>query len=260
MGLRSHIPPSLAKDFAPAACRRRGRRYLGAVQGAEILVVDDDRHLQDVLEMALSDAGFMVRAAYDGAAGWAAFTERRPDLCVLDVTMPELDGFELCRRIRRAADTPVVMLTSRDDELDKVVGLEIGADDYVTKPFSTRELVARLRAHLRRVQGTAPEPAGARCVVGALSVDRAQREIRLGDDVVRDITATEFELLWALVGAPGLVKTRDDLVDAVYGEGVVVAPRTIDTFVKRLRRKLREVDPGFDEIETIRAVGYRYRP
>lgn len=241
-------------------CRRTAGRYLGAVRGAEILVVDDDRHLQDVLEMALSDAGFVVRAAFDGAAGWAAFNARRPDLCVLDVTLPELDGFELCRRIRRAADTPVVMLTSRDDELDVVVGLEIGADDYVTKPFSTRALVARLRAHLRRLGAPPPPAEGARRAVRGLSVDRAQREIRLGDTAVGDITATEFELLWTLVGAPGVVKTRDDLVDAVYGVGVVVAPRTIDTFVKRLRRKLREVDASFDDIETIRAVGYRYRP
>ena len=231
------------------------------MQGAEILVVDDDRHLQDVLEMALSDAGFVVRAAYDGAAGWAAFTARAPDLCVLDVTMPELDGFELCRRIRRAADTPVVMLTSRDDELDTIVGLEIGADDYVTTPFSTRELIARLRAHLRRAQANrTPGGEAGRVELGALVVDRAQRQIWLGSTRVRDVTATEFELLWALAAAPGAVKTRDDLVDAVYGEGVVVAPRTIDTFVKRVRRKLREADPSFDAIETIRAVGYRYRP
>lgn len=208
--------------------------------------------------MALGDAGFSVQGARDGEAGWRAFQDAPPDLVVLDVNMPELDGFELCRRIRGAGTVPVVMLTSRDDELDKIVGLEIGADDYVSKPFSTRELVARLRAHLRRARSAAPAPDGEVVEVRGLRVDRRRHEITLGGRPV-EVTATEFDLLFALASRPGEVLDRDAIVTAVYGPGIVVAPRTIDTFVKRLRRKLREVDGAFDEIETVRAVGYRYR-
>lgn len=233
---------------------------LGRVQGARMLVVDDDPQLLDVLEMALGDAGFVVETAADGAAGWAAFCAAPPDLVVLDVNMPEIDGFELCRRIRAHGPIPVVMLTSRDDELDRVVGLEIGADDYVSKPFSTRELVARLRALLRRARAFGAAPGSDREVVevGPLRVDRGRHTITWGGAPV-EVTATEFTLLFALAARPGQVLDRDVITAEVYGEGVVVSPRTIDTFVKRLRRKLREVAPEFDEIETVRAVGYRYR-
>lgn len=224
-----------------------------------MLVVDDDPGLQDVLDMALEDAGFVVQAALDGEAGWRAFRARPPDVVILDVNMPELDGFELCRRIRGESQVPVMMLTSRADELDQVVGLEIGADDYVSKPFSTRALVARLRALLRRARpGQDPRPPVAE--VGPLRVDRVAHTITLGGRPVEAVTATEHRLLFALAARPGDVLDRDRIVDEVYGEGVVVAPRTIDTFVKRLRRKLRAVDPSFDNIETVRAVGYRYRP
>lgn len=207
--------------------------------------------------MALSDAGFRVLAARDGEAGWKSFRTHQPALCILDVNLPELDGFELCRRIRAHSEVPIVMLTSRDDELDKVVGLEIGADDYVSKPFSTRELVARLRAQLRRRHASKPDTGC--CEVRGLRVDRVRHEITLHGQSL-EVTATEFDLLFALASAPGVVLDRDRIVDAVYGEGVVVAPRTIDTFVKRLRRKLRDVQPDFDDIETVRSVGYRYRP
>jgi len=210
--------------------------------------------------MALSDAGFGVLAARDGEAGWKSFRTHQPALCILDVNLPELDGFELCRRIRAQSEVPIVMLTSRDDELDKVVGLEIGADDYVSKPFSTRELVARLRAQLRRRQAPqAPQADAGCCEVRGLRIDRVRHEITLQGQSI-EVTATEFDLLFALASAPGVVLDRDRIVDAVYGEGVVVAPRTIDTFVKRLRRKLRAVQPDFDGIETVRSVGYRYRP
>ena len=229
------------------------------MQRSRILVIDDDAGLVDVLSMALSDSGFSVAHAHDGAAGWRAFGLEAPDLVLLDVMMPEMDGLEVCRRIRAKHDVPIIMLTSRDEELDMVLGLEMGADDYITKPFSTRVLIARIRAQLRRHRGELGSDHGAeQCTVGALHMDRGRREIKLGDGAVL-VTATEFELLWTLAQAPGRVRTRAELIEAVYGRGVHVSDRTIDTFVKRLRRKLRERDDGFDALETVRSIGYRYR-
>ena len=222
-----------------------------------ILLVDDDRSLVDVLSLALEDEGFEVACAHHGKAGWRAFTAAPPDLVVLDLLMPELDGLQLCRLIRAEHTTPVIMLTSRDDEMDKVLGLEMGADDYVTKPFSTRELVARIRALLRRIGMERPQAEGARRALGDLALDRERREVRLGGATV-ELTSTEFDLLWTLTGKPGVVHSRDALMDAVYGEQIVVAHRTIDTFIKRLRQKLTHADPSFAGIETIRGVGYRY--
>ena len=238
--------------------------FSSAASAAELLLVDDDAALVDVLAMALQDAGFSVRTAADGAAGWRAFEQRVPDLVLLDLLMPELDGLQLCKLIRAQHTTPVIMLTSRDEEMDRVLGLELGADDYVTKPFSTRELIARIRAALRRValdRAGGPAPDGdeaSACDLGPLRLDRRRREVTLGG-VTLTLTLTEFELLWALVRRPGQVLSRDELIDRVYGEEVVVAGRTIDTFVKRLRHKLAEVDPDFSPIETVRGVGYRVR-
>jgi two-component system OmpR family response regulator len=232
----------------------------------KILLVDDDRALTDVLCLALQDAGFEVRTAADGRAGWRAFNDEVPDLVVLDLLMPELDGLQLCRMIRERHATPIVMLTSRDEEIDKVLGLELGADDYVTKPFSTRELVARIRAALRRVEldrlhgeGAEPEE-GAALELGELRLDRQRREVLLGETPIR-LTSTEFELLWTLAERPGHVLARDQLIDRVYGEEVVVDHRTIDTFVKRLRHKLAGATSGRGQelIETVRGVGYRIR-
>lgn len=223
----------------------------------DILLVDDDRSLVDVLSMSLQDAGFSVRAAPDGKAGWQAFCDQEPDLVVLDLLMPELDGVQVCKLIRQAHTTPIVMLTSRGEEMDKVLGLEIGADDYVTKPFSTRELVARIRAALRRVDMQGPAAPGQRDrTLGPLRLDRDTREVTLQGAILA-LTATEFELLWTLIERPGAVCSRRHLIDRVYGEDVVVADRTIDTFVKRLRQKMSAVDPDFTPIETVRSVGYR---
>ena len=224
----------------------------------KILLVDDDRALVDVLCLALEDEGFTVSCAADGKAGWRAFCDAPPDLVVLDLLMPELDGMQLCRRIRQAHTTPVIMLTSRDDEMDKVLGLEMGADDYVTKPFSTRELVARIRAQLRRVSMARPAGEPHRRALGSLNLDRERREVLAGTVPVV-LTSTEFDLLWTLTDRPGVVLSRDALMDAVYGEDMVVAHRTIDTFIKRLRQKLTQANPAFAGIETIRGVGYRFR-
>ena len=226
---------------------------------SHVLLVDDDRALVDVLSLALEDEGFQVSTAADGRAGWKAFCEIPPDLVLLDLLMPELDGMQLCRLIRRQHTTPVIMLTSRGEEMDRVLGLELGADDYVTKPFSTRELVARIRALLRRVsmdQPRGPDSACAQLDLGPLALDRSRREVRLSGVPV-SLTVTEFDLLWTLASRPGVVHSRDQLMDAVYGEQVVVAPRTIDSFIKRLRHKLSRADAGFGGIETVRGVGYR---
>lgn len=223
-----------------------------------LLLIDDDAGLIDILSMALSDHGFRVHHALDGLSGWRAFTANVPDLVVLDLMMPEMDGLEVCRRIRATHDVPIIMLTSRDEEMDMVLGLEMGADDYITKPFSTRVLVARIRAQLRRHRGLLTGEREERCEVGPLCIDRARREITFGGEPVT-VTATEFELLWTLANEPGRVRSREELVDAVYGKGMHVAHRTIDTFVKRLRKKLRERDATFDALETVRSVGYRYR-
>ncbi len=227
-------------------------------ESATILLIDDDRSLVDVLSMSLADAGFTVRTAADGRAGWETFCAAPPDLVILDLLMPELDGLQVCKLIRRHHTTPIMMLTSRDEEMDKVLGLEMGADDYVTKPFSTRELIARVRAALRRATIRAPGSDDRRQRRrGPLHLDRDRREVRLHDTRL-ELTATEFELLWTLAKEPGYVHSRQRLIDRVYGEDVVVAARTIDTFVKRLRKKLSEIDPSFTPIETVRAIGYRF--
>ena len=218
-------------------------------------MIDDDRGLVDMLSMALEDAGFAVERAHDGKSGWERFSACAPDLVLLDLLMPEIDGLELCRRIREKHATPVVMLTSRDDEMDKVLGLDMGADDYVTKPFSTRELIARVRAALRRASmGVGSTEA---LEVRRVRLDRGKREVLVSGTRVA-LTATEFELLWTLASRPGQVFDRDRLMSVLYGD-VVVSERTLDTFVKRVRRKLRAVDSTFDELETVRSIGYRYK-
>jgi DNA-binding response OmpR family regulator len=224
---------------------------------AKVLVVDDDPGIRDLLSMALADAGFEVATAVNGRKGLEMYLASAPDLVVLDLLMPELDGLELCRQIRKTRATPIVMLTSRDEEMDVLVGLDTGADDYITKPFSVRELIARIRAALRRVMldkgGDTPS-----CRVGKVIVDRERREVWI-KEVRVDVTATEFELLWTFVSNVNRAFSRDELIDRVYGDGINVTDRTIDTFVKRTRAKLRAIDPEFDEIETVRSIGYRYR-
>lgn len=224
---------------------------------AKILLVDDDRSLIEVLKIALTETGFNVVTAANGRLGWQAFQDERPNLVILDLLMPELDGLQLCKLIRDKHQTPIIMLTSRGEEMDKVLGLELGADDYMTKPFSTRELVARIHAALRRSRFVAEAGSENQRSVGALNLDRSKREACVGN-VVLTLTATEFDLLWVLSGDLDRVHTRQELIDTVYGEDVIVADRTIDTFIKRLRRKLSEADPSLNPIETVRSVGYRY--
>ncbi|MHB8873199.1 MAG: response regulator transcription factor [Myxococcaceae bacterium] len=231
-----------------------------------LLLVDDDRSLASILATALEEEGYSVATAADGLAGLRSFEAAPPDLVILDVLMPEMDGLEVCRRIRRSSTVPIILLTSRAEDVDKVTGLESGADDYVTKPFSTRELVARIRAIARRVEpapaaATAPAPSGLPpepLAAGALALDPSRFEVRWGDSPVA-LTRSEFLVLSALVKHRGIVLGRERLLDLVRGGEVVVTDRTIDTFIKRIRKKLKEADPAFDEIETVIGVGYRYR-
>ena len=220
-----------------------------------ILVVDDDPHLREVVTYALQRAGFQVSTVGDGRAALVEVDRSPPDLVVLDVMMPEMDGLEVCRRIRAKGRLPIVFLSSRNEEVDRVLGLEMGGDDYVTKPFSTRELVARVRAVLRRAQPPAPdELEEAILEVSALRLEPASRRVYVhGKEIT--LTATEFELLRALMRSPGRVLSRAALAEATYGAGHHVADRTLDSHVSRARRKLRGA--GADPIEAVRGVGYR---
>jgi two-component system, OmpR family, response regulator len=225
-----------------------------------VLVVDDDPHLREIVSFALRKEGFTTEEVADGRAALDRVRQGTPlpDLIVLDILMPELDGLEVCRELRRTHATPVVFLSSRDDEVDRIVGLELGGDDYVTKPFSPRELVARVKAVLRRARTgqeatahKAPGPAQLRR--GALALDPERFRASWADQEVV-LTVTEFNLLTTLLRVPGKVFTRDELMDRVY-DGVVVSDRTIDSHVRRVRQKFAAV--GGEVIETVHGLGYR---
>jgi two-component system, OmpR family, response regulator len=224
---------------------------------AEILVVDDDGHIREVVRFALSRAGHTVREAEHGRAALHAFAEREPHLIVLDIVMPEEDGLATCREIRKHSRVPIIFLSSRDDELDRVLGLELGGDDYVSKPFSPRELVARVSAVLRRTSAPSATPAGAELLQsGALRLDLVRHRCDLaGRELI--LTVTEFDLLHALLSAPGRVLSRAQLIERAYDGDHHVTERTIDSHVRRLRKKLG--DAGVDPIETVYGVGYRLR-
>jgi two-component system response regulator ChvI len=226
----------------------------------EIVLVDDDRNILTSVCMALEAEGYSVRAYQDGEEALRGLMAKPADLAVLDVKMPKLDGFELLRRLRRASSIPVIFLTSKDGEEDEMQGLKLGADDYIKKPFSQNLLVERIRAILRREQLVRVAPRGSEAVLerGPLRLDESRHEcLWKGERIV--LTVTEFMLLMALVMRPGHVKTREQLMAAAYGDHVGVDDRTIDSHVKRLRKKFRDVDGEFDCIETLYGAGYRYR-
>jgi two-component system response regulator ChvI len=206
-----------------------------------------------------------VKAYYDGAAGLAALENDPPDLAILDVKMPRMDGMEVLRRLRRTSDIPVIILTSKDEEIDEILGFNLGADDYIHKPFSQRLLIERVKAILRRAnadeeeaQAGGPDAAARAIKRGKLSLDSARHDC-LWDGRPVKLTVTEFLLLQSLAQRPGFVKSRDNLMDAAYEDQVYVDDRTIDSHIKRMRKKFRDVDPEFDAIETLYGVGYRYR-
>ena len=234
---------------------------------AKITLVDDDENIVTSVSLALESHGHTVKAYYDGAAGLAALENDPPDVAILDVKMPRMDGMEVLRRLRRTSDIPVIILTSKDEEIDEILGFNLGADDYIHKPFSQRLLIERVKAVLRRsgrgeadeAAGPAPADTGARPLKrGKLTLDPARHE-SLWDGKPVKLTVTEFLLLQSLAQRPGFVKSRDNLMDAAYDDQVYVDDRTIDSHIKRMRKKFREVDPEFDAIETLYGVGYLYR-
>ncbi len=224
---------------------------------ATIALVDDDRNILTSVSMALEAEGFKVRTFTDGTEALRALTAQPVDLAVLDIKMPRMDGMELLQRLRRQSAMPVIFLTSKDDEVDELLGLRMGADDYIKKPFSQRLLIERIRALLRRADPGREPDAGA-IVRGDLMLDPIRHACAWRGKLV-DLTVTEFLILKALAQRPGHVKNRDQLIDAAYGEHIYVDDRTIDSHIKRLRKKFRELDHEFGHIETLYGVGYRYR-
>ncbi len=230
---------------------------------AKITLIDDDENIVASVSLALENHGHAVTAYYDGASGLSALESDPPDIAILDVKMPRMDGMEVLRRLRQTSNTPVIILTSKDEEIDEILGFNLGADDYIHKPFSQRLLLERVRAVLRRASPEDSDAeiaaAAARAIKrGRLTLDPARHDCLWDGRPVR-LTVTEFLLLQSLAQRPGFVKSRDNLMDAAYEDQVYVDDRTIDSHIKRMRKKFREVDPEFDAIETLYGVGYRYR-
>ena len=230
-----------------------------------ILIADDDPHIRQVVRFSVEKAGFSVVEAEDGAQALEKIGGCNPDLVVLDVMMPEMDGTEVCRRLRATSDVPVVFLSSRDEEIDRILGLEMGGDDYVTKPFSPRELMARIKAVLRRVDGTVSagseekgepqkEPESRELEHGRLRLNLDEYRAFWSEDEI-DLTRREFDLLQVLLGYPGKVFSRSELMTGAYGTGVIVSDRTIDSHIRRLRSKFSPLEA--DPIETVHGIGYR---
>ncbi len=230
---------------------------------SKIALVDDDRNILTSVAMTLEAEGFEVETYHDGQAALDAFNKKLPDMAVLDIKMPRMDGMDLLQRLRQKTQMPVIFLTSKDDEIDEVLGLRMGADDYVKKPFSQRLLVERIRALLRRQDALNGEEVGIESPEtkvmerGNLRMDPLRHAVSWkGNDV--SLTVTEFLLLQALAQRPGFVKSRDQLMDVAYDDQVYVDDRTIDSHIKRLRKKMRTADGDFAAIETLYGIGYRY--
>jgi len=231
---------------------------------AKITLVDDDENIVTSVSLALESLGHQVKSFYDGASGLAALESDPPDLAIVDVKMPRMDGMELLRRLRQTSDLPVIILTSKDEEIDEILGFNLGADDYIHKPFSQRLLIERVKAILRRAGGvdepvTAAAAAASKAIRrGRLTLDPARHDC-LWDNRPVKLTVTEFLLLQSLAQRPGFVKSRDNLMDAAYDDQVYVDDRTIDSHIKRLRKKFKVVDDDFEMIETLYGVGYRFK-
>ena len=229
---------------------------------SRISLVDDDRNILTSVAMTLEAEGFEVETYNDGQSALEAFNRRMPDMAVLDIKMPRMDGMDLLQRMRQKTSIPVIFLTSKDDEIDEVLGLRMGADDYVKKPFSQRLLVERIRALLRRQEAISTSEVGTTEETkmmerGALRMDPLRHSVTWKGMEV-SLTVTEFLLLQALAQRPGFVKSRDQLMDVAYDDQVYVDDRTIDSHIKRLRKKMRSVDDDFTAIETLYGIGYRY--
>ncbi|HEX2581139.1 MAG TPA: response regulator transcription factor [Dongiaceae bacterium] len=226
-----------------------------------IALVDDDRNILASVSLALEAEGFSVKTYSDGGEALKNLSQHPADLAVLDIKMPRMDGMELLERLRKVTAMPVIFLTSKDDEVDELMGLRMGADDYIKKPFSQRLLVERIRTLLRRNSlraGTTEDAGDPPLVRGHLTLD-SNRHLCTWKNQPIDLTVTEFLLLKALAQRPGHVKNRDQLMDSAYGENIYVDDRTIDSHIKRLRKKFKSIDKDYDAIETLYGVGYRYR-
>ena len=240
---------TLTGDLAP------GR---GGCEMERIVLVDDDRNILTSVSVLLENEGYDVRGYADSEGALQDLVRNPPDLAIFDVKMPRMDGMELLQKVRRHARFPVLMLTSLDSEVDEIQGLRLGADDYITKPFSTRVLLERIRACRRRIADTAETETGPRLIEqGPLTVDEGRREV-LWNGAQVPLTPKEFTLVACLAERPGIVRSREQLLELLYDDSVYVEDRSIDSFVKRARRKFRTVDPGFDAIETLYGLGYRF--
>lgn len=235
-----------------SSTNRRTTEHANSANQGVIVIIEDDRHIADLVDLYLRNAGFKVLQASNAARGLDLIAQHQPNLVMVDIGLPgPMDGLDACRELRRTTDIPIMIVTARDDEVDRVIGLEIGADDYVTKPFSPRELVARVRAILRRAERS-NHPTNGPLAIGGLIVSTERREVLAGGEAV-SLTAREFDLLAHFVLNPGRVYTRQQLLDAVWGQGWFGDERTVDVHVRQLRRKLGDHFP----LTTIWGVGYR---
>ncbi|MAE51143.1 MAG: DNA-binding response regulator [Micavibrio sp.] len=227
-----------------------------------IILVDDDRNILTSVSMALEAEGYAVKTYNDGEAGLVGILENTPDLAILDIKMPRMDGIEVLTKLRETSSIPVIFLTSKDDEVDEAIGLRMGADDYITKPFSQRLLIERIKALLRRqslMKNTDTKKKEEEKIVrGNLVLDDA-RHLCTWKNQPLNLTVTEYLLIKSLAERPGHVKNRDQLIDMAYGENIYVDDRTIDSHIKRVRKKFKTLDPEFAQIETLYGVGYKYK-
>ena len=229
------------------------------MSNAQIALIDDDRNILASVSMALEAEGFTVKTYGDGEAGLKGLLAEPPSLVVLDIKMPRMDGMEVLSKLREQSNIPVIFLTSKDDEVDEVIGLRMGADDYIKKPFSQRLLIERIRSLLRRnAPVNSAETQAQTIICGHLRLDDAKHLCAWKSQPV-NLTVTEYLLLKALVLRPGHVRNRDQLIDMAYGANIYVDDRTIDSHIKRVRKKFKSLDPEFDHIETLYGVGYRYK-
>jgi DNA-binding response OmpR family regulator len=228
---------------------------MAAGKNQSVLVVEDESSIASFVALYLKNAGYTVRTAATGGEALQQVGTDAPALVVLDLNLPDIDGIEVCRRIRMSADVPIIMLTARDEDVDKIIGLEVGADDYLTKPFNPRELVARVKSVLRRSGPDRKDLESAQIRHGDLAVDAGRREVRVGQDEIQ-LAPKEFDLLWELLDHRGLVLTRDQLLERVWGYTFAGDTRTVDVHVRQLRRKLGEASP----IVTVWGVGYKVAP
>ena len=224
----------------------------------KIILIDDDSNILMSVSLSLRAEGWEVETFTDSEKGLIALQRNKPDIAILDIKMPRLDGMQVLQQLRNFSDLPVIFLTSKDDELDEAIGLRMGADDYITKPFSQKLLIERIRAVLRRGSLKDSNQSSQFIKRGDLSLDPDRHLCKWKEDEIR-LTVTEFLILHSLALRPGLVKNRDQLIDIAYGETIYVDDRTIDSHIKRMRRKFRVIDKEFDSIETLYGVGYRYR-